>query len=64
MDGGFSDNVPELDSATVTVSPFCGEADVCPKDRTAGIITVTGPYGTMTVTGPNGTLTITGRTTS
>ncbi|KAK8389913.1 hypothetical protein O3P69_012841 [Scylla paramamosain] len=31
-DGGFSDNLPLLDDHTVTVSPFCGESDICPRD--------------------------------
>ncbi|XP_045105527.1 patatin-like phospholipase domain-containing protein 2 isoform X3 [Portunus trituberculatus] len=31
-DGGFSDNLPCLDPHTVTVSPFCGESDICPRD--------------------------------
>jgi len=32
MDGGFSDNLPTLDEHTITVSPFCGESDICPRD--------------------------------
>ncbi|KAK9496840.1 hypothetical protein O3M35_012931 [Rhynocoris fuscipes] len=32
MDGGFSDNLPILDENTITVSPFCGETDICPRD--------------------------------
>lgn len=32
MDGGFSDNLPTLDENTITVSPFCGESDICPRD--------------------------------
>ncbi|RLU18498.1 hypothetical protein DMN91_008855 [Ooceraea biroi] len=32
MDGGFSDNLPTLDENTITVSPFCGENDICPRD--------------------------------
>jgi hypothetical protein len=32
FDGGFSDNLPILDENTVTVSPFCGESDICPRD--------------------------------
>ena len=35
MDGGFSDNLLVLDKNTVTVSPFCGESDICPRDRTS-----------------------------
>ncbi|KAK7075006.1 Patatin-like phospholipase domain-containing protein 2 [Halocaridina rubra] len=40
IDGGFTDNLPEVDIHTVTVSPFGGEADICPKDNTAGLLTV------------------------
>ncbi|CAG0921250.1 unnamed protein product [Notodromas monacha] len=32
FDGGFSDNLPILDENTITVSPFCGESDICPRD--------------------------------
>ncbi|CAG2057332.1 unnamed protein product, partial [Timema podura] len=32
MDGGFSDNLPMLNENTITVSPFCGESDICPRD--------------------------------
>ncbi|XP_033216010.1 patatin-like phospholipase domain-containing protein 2 isoform X2 [Belonocnema kinseyi] len=32
MDGGLSDNLPILDENTITVSPFCGENDICPRD--------------------------------
>lgn len=32
MDGGFSDNLPNLDERTVTVSPFAGDNDICPMD--------------------------------
>jgi hypothetical protein len=34
MDGAFSDNLVTLDGNTVTVSPFCGETDICPRDDT------------------------------
>ncbi|XP_061128952.1 patatin-like phospholipase domain-containing protein 2 [Syngnathus typhle] len=35
MDGGFSQMQPvlELPSLTLTVSPFSGEADICPRDQ-------------------------------
>lgn len=33
MDGAFSNNLPLLDEHTVTVSPFCGESDICPRDQ-------------------------------
>ncbi|CAH0560430.1 unnamed protein product [Brassicogethes aeneus] len=32
VDGGCSDNLPTLDENTITVSPFCGESDICPRD--------------------------------
>ena len=32
LDGGFSDNLPMLDTNTVTVSAFSGCADICPLD--------------------------------
>ncbi|CAG9819778.1 unnamed protein product [Phaedon cochleariae] len=32
MDGGYSDNLPTLNENTITVSPFCGESDICPRD--------------------------------
>lgn len=31
MDGGLSDNLLVLDEHTITVSPFCGESDICRK---------------------------------
>ncbi|KAJ6648563.1 1-acylglycerol-3-phosphate O-acyltransferase Pnpla3, partial [Pseudolycoriella hygida] len=35
MDGAFSNNQPILDENTITVSPFCGESDICPRDQSA-----------------------------
>lgn len=32
IDGAFTDNQVELDENTITVSPFCGETNICPKD--------------------------------
>lgn len=40
MDGAFSDNLPTLDENTVTVSPFCGESDICPRDDSAQLFHV------------------------
>jgi patatin-like phospholipase domain-containing protein 2 len=40
MDGAFSDNLPTLDENTVTVSPFAGETDICPRDDSAQIFHV------------------------
>uniref|UniRef100_A0A5S6Q1Q3 triacylglycerol lipase n=1 Tax=Trichuris muris TaxID=70415 RepID=A0A5S6Q1Q3_TRIMR len=36
IDGGWSDNLPILDQHTITVSPFSGEADICPADADSG----------------------------
>jgi len=33
MDGGYSDNLPVLSGQTITVSPFAGDASICPKDE-------------------------------
>lgn len=40
MDGGFSDNLPVIDENTVTVSPFCGESDICPRDPSSQLFHV------------------------
>ncbi|VDL59862.1 unnamed protein product [Hymenolepis diminuta] len=32
IDGGLSDNLPNMNRNTITVSPFCGDADICPRD--------------------------------
>jgi patatin-like phospholipase domain-containing protein 2 len=40
MDGAFSDNLPTLDENTVTVSPFCGESDIAPRDNSPGMFHV------------------------
>ncbi|XP_026472566.1 1-acylglycerol-3-phosphate O-acyltransferase Pnpla3-like [Ctenocephalides felis] len=40
MDGGFSDNLPTIDENTVTVSPFCGESDICPRDESSQLFHV------------------------
>lgn len=37
MDGGISNNLPtEFPGETITVSPFSGEADICPRDQRDG----------------------------
>ncbi|CAH1257237.1 PNPLA2 [Branchiostoma lanceolatum] len=33
VDGGLSNNCPHLGKNTITVSPFSGEADICPMDK-------------------------------
>lgn len=40
MDGGFSDNLPTLNENTITVSPFCGESDICPRDDSSQLFHV------------------------
>ncbi|KAF7998559.1 hypothetical protein HCN44_010967 [Aphidius gifuensis] len=40
MDGGFSDNLPTLDENTLTISPFCGESDICPRDTSSQLFHV------------------------
>lgn len=39
-DGGFTNNLLILDDKTVTVSPFAGEADICPQDEVYNILSV------------------------
>ncbi|XP_033731125.1 patanin-like phospholipase domain-containing protein, partial [Pecten maximus] len=41
VDGGLSDNIPQLNNDTVTVSPFCGESDICPRDPSANLMHIT-----------------------
>ena len=37
MDGGISNNMPaDFPGQTITVSPFSGEADICPRDQREG----------------------------
>ncbi|XP_013421713.1 patatin-like phospholipase domain-containing protein 2 [Lingula anatina] len=40
VDGCLSDNLPVFDENTVTVSPFCGETDICPDDNSANFLHV------------------------
>lgn len=40
VDGGLSDNLPVLDENTITVSPFAGEHDICPQDKSCNILQV------------------------
>lgn len=40
IDGGFSNNLLILDDKTVTVSPFAGEADICPQDDVYNLLTI------------------------
>ncbi|ESO97529.1 hypothetical protein LOTGIDRAFT_104376 [Lottia gigantea] len=38
VDGGLSDNLPILDEHTITVAPFAGESDICPKDPSSNFL--------------------------
>ncbi|CAG0885278.1 unnamed protein product [Darwinula stevensoni] len=40
IDGCFSNNIPLLDEHTITVSPFCGETDICPRDPSASLLQI------------------------
>uniref|UniRef100_A0A2R5L4D9 triacylglycerol lipase n=1 Tax=Ornithodoros turicata TaxID=34597 RepID=A0A2R5L4D9_9ACAR len=40
VDGGFSDNLPNLDENTITVSPFAGESDICPIDDNFNLLQI------------------------
>ncbi|XP_028810662.1 patatin-like phospholipase domain-containing protein 2 [Denticeps clupeoides] len=35
VDGGISDNLPQSARNTITVSPFSGESDICPRDNSS-----------------------------
>ncbi|KAF3704841.1 Patatin-like phospholipase domain-containing protein 2 [Channa argus] len=36
VDGGISDNLPQSElKNTITISPFCGESDICPRDNSS-----------------------------
>ena len=38
VDGGISDNLPQYDHKnTITVSPFSGESDICPRDSSTNL---------------------------
>lgn len=38
VDGGISDNLPQYElKNTITVSPFCGESDICPRDSSTNL---------------------------
>ncbi|XP_068141478.1 1-acylglycerol-3-phosphate O-acyltransferase Pnpla3-like isoform X1 [Drosophila tropicalis] len=40
VDGAFSNNLPILDENTVTVSPFSGESDICPRDQSSKLFQI------------------------
>lgn len=37
LDGGFSDNIPDVDENTIRICPWAGAEDICPSDRNYGI---------------------------
>lgn len=38
VDGGISDNLPQYElKNTITVSPFSGESDICPRDTSTNM---------------------------
>lgn len=37
------DNCPAIDEHTITVTPFCGESDICPSDGNSQVIHVSIP---------------------
>jgi len=40
IDGGYSNNLPQLDTKTITVSPFSGSADICPPQQMIDSLTI------------------------
>lgn len=53
VDGGFSNNLPILDENTITVSPFCGESDICPRDSSLQLFHVNFCNTSVEVSKPN-----------
>lgn len=56
IDGGYSDNVPMFNRNTVTVSPFCGDQDICPEDNSelgALLYMPTGPTTNVSINKEN-----------
>ena len=46
FDGFFTDNLPVFDSNTISVSPFAGNASICPKDdRLLSFLKINMPNG-------------------
>lgn len=50
IDGAFSDNLPTIDDNTVTVSPFSGENDICPRDKSSQLFHVRPQYRSLKFT--------------
>uniref|UniRef100_A0A6G1S6R6 triacylglycerol lipase n=1 Tax=Aceria tosichella TaxID=561515 RepID=A0A6G1S6R6_9ACAR len=53
IDGGFSNNLLILDDKTVTVSPFAGEADICPRDDVCNSLSICIANTSLSVTPHN-----------
>jgi len=45
IDGGYSDNIPHLGGHTITVSPFAGDASICPSDESFASLILSIPHG-------------------
>ena len=46
LDGFYTDNLPVFDSNTISVSPFAGDASICPKDdRIFSFLKIEMPHG-------------------
>ena len=46
LDGFYTDNLPVFDSNTISVSPFAGDASICPKDdRIFPFLKIEMPHG-------------------
>ena len=46
LDGGYSDNIPYLGGYTITVSPFAGDASICPSEESFHSLLLSYPHGT------------------
>lgn len=53
VDGGFSNNQLILDDKTVTVSPFAGEADICPQDVVYNVLSISLSNTSISITPHN-----------
>lgn len=53
IDGGFSNNLLILDDKTVTVSPFAGEADICPQDDVYNLLSISLSNTSISITPHN-----------
>ena len=45
IDGGYSDNIPDLGGFTITVSPFAGDASIGPTDDNFSSLLLSIPHG-------------------